>query len=359
MSVLKFSSNPPKTECGMRKQIKYVFQESKTNVGYFGGQICNYSSADSVINDFIAVKEDCRKTGGVQTIHFIQAFDPRENISYDTAKEIAQRTMQMKQFKGFQMVYTVHHDKDHVHTHFILNSVNAVTEKKWHQNKNQLKQLKKAMNTVFQEFGISPIVQNEKGNISTPEYQADQHARSWKGELYFAIVNTMYRSLSREDFIVKMEELGYQVNWEDDRKYILFESIPEKWYMLNEAGQYECVEGIKKHRCRNNKLYPPEKFTKEALEEVFENNQEKLQQQELRQKQQQEKIRVDNSWRAFLEMVLITRRTSGEYAMSQIRQQEDEMTGQAIRDYIYHYEEGSLYNKNLSGEMNNTEDMER
>jgi hypothetical protein len=102
------------------------------------------------------------------------------------------------------------------------------------------------------------VTHGKKGShINRGEYRTKDKGHSWKYELFLAVSEAKRYAVSREDFIYKMKQLGYQTEWSDNRKYITFTNIDGK-------------------KCRNRKLYPPEKFTKEALEQRFELNAVKL-----------------------------------------------------------------------------------
>ena len=63
-------------------------------------------------------------------MHYIQSFKPGE-VTPELAKQIADEFVKQKNFQGFQISYAVHTDKDHIHTHFILNTVNVEDGHKW------------------------------------------------------------------------------------------------------------------------------------------------------------------------------------------------------------------------------------
>lgn len=60
--------------------------------------------------------------GRVKAIHYIQSFDPKDNISPELAHRIG-KAFALKVFgAGSQVVIATHVDKKHIHTHFILNT---------------------------------------------------------------------------------------------------------------------------------------------------------------------------------------------------------------------------------------------
>lgn len=189
--------------------------------------------------------------------HFSQHFAPGETNPSEVYK-IAERMAQWKLLEGFQVIYAVHIDKEFIHTHFVINSVNLMDGHKWQMSPKQLQQLKDYSDELCREYGLSVVEHKENCHQkntykSQCEVRMEQQGTSWKYETYLTVKACMEVSKSREEFIKEMNEMGYQVDWRDERKYITF---------TNPDG----------YKIRNKKLYPQDQFTKEALERRFELN---------------------------------------------------------------------------------------
>jgi hypothetical protein len=254
MAIIEQINGRNKTYTGLKRVIDYILREDKTELGLYGGFNCD---ADNAYNDFIMTKRNYNKETGRQYIHFVQSFSNREDISPETVKSIADELLLMDKFKGFQVVYATHIDKDHLHTHFILNTVNAYTGLKWKMSKEELQELKDYSDNICRRYGLIITHGKEGTHVNRGEYRTKGKSKSWKYELYLAVKKAKKYSVSREDFIFNLKKLGYHTEWSDKRKYITFTNIDGK-------------------KCRNRKLYPPEQFTKEALEKRFELNAVKL-----------------------------------------------------------------------------------
>lgn len=61
------------------------------------------------------------------------SFAPNE-ISKNEIMEVANRWAE-KVFEGYEVYIAIHDDKDHLHVHFIVNSVNFINGKKLHESK--------------------------------------------------------------------------------------------------------------------------------------------------------------------------------------------------------------------------------
>ena len=97
---------------------------------------------------------------------------------------------------------------------------------------------------------------------------------SWKYELFKKVNEAKYKSVSKEDFENKLAKDGITVKYNDERKYITFTDM----------------YGNKR---RNNKLYPPENFTKEAFEERFKQNHQYIELKNKEKIEYEEKRRLD------------------------------------------------------------------
>ncbi|HAE62693.1 MAG TPA: relaxase [Eubacteriaceae bacterium] len=250
MAVIDFINAENKTYKGMKRAISYILNPEKTEPHLISGHNCDPENA---YYEFVLTKRHFKKENGRQFIHFVHSFAPYEKVTPEQVHEIAKELMQADIFKGFQVVAATHTDKDHLHTHFIINTVNAETGLKWKQSREQLQVIKDYSDQLCRNHGLQ-VIKGEQGNYKTRgEYRSHKKGQSWKYELFLAVKACMRNSISKEDFISNMNRLGYSVNWTDERKYITF-TTPE--------GK----------KCRNRKLYPPERFTKENLLKTFEMN---------------------------------------------------------------------------------------
>lgn len=256
MAIVHFiNSKSKQTVKGMAYVLGYTTQDSKTrtddNVKLVTGVNCN---ADSAHTEFCNTKKLFGKLNDRQYYHFVQSFDVDENISPQLAHEIALRfASETEKFNGFEIVVSTHCDRDHIHSHFVMNSVNAENGKKFHITENEVTELMTQSDKLCLEYGLSVVEKsNEKPkakNMSDREYRSAVKRESWKIKLEAVISNAMTVAKSKEHFIMLMEFEGYKVNFSDSRKYIT----------------YTTPEGKK---CRDIKLYD-DKFLKEMMEYEF------------------------------------------------------------------------------------------
>ena len=295
MAVIKaVSSKAP-----ISTAIDYVSKDEKTERKLLSGY--NLTSPDTAMDEMQATKEVWGKTGGRTYKHFVQSFAPDENITPEQAHEIAtQFAEQCPLFKGFEVLIATHKDREHIHTHFVVNSVNFEDGHKFQMKSTELQDMKDLSDKLCRERGLT-ITQKgktfhgedreETTAYSKEQYQLLQKAEQGKTDSYvqdiaLAVLECREQATSREDFKMLMSERGYAVKWEDIRKHITFTDTSRQEH------------GEKKHSVRNNKLeqYYHMDFSKEGLEREFESNARK-QAEQLRE--QSEQSRASDITRAF------------------------------------------------------------
>ena len=245
-------SKRQQTGAGLASILAYCAQEFKTV--YNGQKLCsgvNCMSGDA-FREMMNTKLRCRKTDGRMYYHLVQSFSPEENITPQDAHSLALR-FASEQFSGYEVQVSTHVDKDHLHSHFIVNAVSFETGRKYHSDSENIQRLRDASDRLCREQGLSivesPAPKNSLKRMSAREYRAAEKGQSWKMGLTIQIENAMEYAASKEEFFSLMEGEGYGVRWTPDRKYIT----------------YQCPNGMK---CRDNTLHEL-KFTKEMMEYEF------------------------------------------------------------------------------------------
>ncbi len=233
------------SKANIKRIIRYVTQDKKTNVNLISGKDC---MAESCLEEMLYTKNLYHKNSGRQYIHIIQSFDPKDNLSAEQVHNVGIKLANT--FNGFQVLIATHIDKNHLHNHLVINSVSFENGYKIQMSKKDLQYIKDYSDKSCLEIGASVIPKKEKTNyIKRNEYRVAKQGKSWKFKLMNAIDLSLAESNTKEEFIKNMNKLGYQVNWTDTRKYIT----------------YTTPEGYK---CRDNKLYD-EKYSKGAMENEF------------------------------------------------------------------------------------------
>ena len=251
MAIVHFVNYKRGTQsrAAMRGVMLYVMQEKKT--AWEGGPLVSGINCQpqSVYDDFLNTKLLYHKDGGVMFYHMVQSFPKGEAVDPRQAHEAARRLA--KYFDGCEVLVCTHVDREHIHSHCVINSVNFETGKKLHMAKEQLQELMRRNDAICQEMGLPVFdapTQQARG-MSGAEYHTALKGQSWKLRLMNTIDACMKYAADKDAFVSLMESEGYAVCWESTRKYIT----------------YTTPDGLK---CRDNKLHE-EKYCKEAMEHEF------------------------------------------------------------------------------------------
>ena len=251
MAIVHFVNYKRGTQsrAAMRGVMLYVMQEKKT--AWEGGPLVSGINCQpqSVYDDFLNTKLLYHKDGGVMFYHMVQSFPKGAAVDPRQAHEAARRLAEY--FDGCEVLVCTHVDREHIHSHCVINSVNFETGKKLHMAKEQLQELMRRNDAICLEMGLpvfEPTTQQARG-MSGAEYHTALRGQSWKLRLMNTIDECMKYAADKDAFVSLMASEGYAVRWESGRKYIT----------------YTTPEGM---RCRDSKLHE-EKYCKEAMEHEF------------------------------------------------------------------------------------------
>lgn len=230
----------------------YVSQKQKTEQedGWqlVKGQNCTPQLA---AQEFIATRQMHRKDSPVWFYHYVQSFSPDEEITGVLAHQVAQEFAEQA-WPDSEVLIATHTDAEHIHTHFIVNSVCYETGKMLRQGPSTLKNLRALSDELCMKYGFSVLEKQQpkktKG-MSNREYRSAAKGESWKFRLMNTIDQCMRYASTKEEFIALMKSEGYEVRWTDSRKNIT----------------YTTPKGMK---CRDDRLHDG-KYTKEVMEHEF------------------------------------------------------------------------------------------
>ena len=271
------------SKSGIGAVIGYVTKKEKTEAKLLSGYNC---SPETVADEMMVTKMTWNKTEGRTYKHFVQSFHKDEAVTPELAHELANEFVNMcPQFRGFEVLVATHKDREHIHTHFIMNSVSFEDGHKFRMHKSELQQMKDISDKLCRKYGLSIT---EKGKTfegakreTVSAYDKDVYklllkaqegkVQSYVQKIANGAIMSLQSATSKEDFIEKMKAHGVGVDWQDNHKYITFIDLE-----LQNHGEERC-------KVRNKKLqkYYNVDLTKESLENVFEKNSMKVTKDEM------------------------------------------------------------------------------
>jgi hypothetical protein len=257
----------------MKNCIEYVLRSDKTDERFVyvtGPYSYNEVNYDLVYRTFLEEKRLWGKDSGRMYAHNIISWHKDEKITPEQALEFG-KAFAEKWFSGFQTLISIHRDKEHIHCHLVTNSVSYENGKKLHNSRKDLERMKQLTNQMCRERGFSVAEKGkhfggseiEKGEViawSKDKYNLfrNETKESYVADCAMALLSAMEVCKNREEFINKMKEAGWNVNWSEKRKHIVFQ---------NQDG--------KKVRDSNLSKTFHLDISKEVLESEFNRNEEK------------------------------------------------------------------------------------
>lgn len=249
MATFTYIKETNQSIAAMKGLISYCTQDKKvydrlSEKRLVGGVNCD---GENAFTEFMVTKKSYGKVKGTNFYQYVQSFSPSEDITPEQVHKIGLEFAE-KAWQGHEVLVTTHSDADHLHNHFVINSVSFETGLKLNQPPNTVVKLRGLNDELCKKYGFSTLeTYTGKGDsLSAREYRAADNGQSWKFKLMADINDAMKRSGSRNAFIREMNKKGYQVLWTSERKYITF----------------TCPNGKK---CRDIKLHD-KKYVKENIE---------------------------------------------------------------------------------------------
>lgn len=275
MATVSFIPCKKQNAFSMRNEIEYILQDFKVCIEpekFNCDHTVNYQTystdADKTgcirlisgkdccpeiaFQEFMATKNSFKKSDQTMFYHYDQAFKDGETISPKTAHEIAVKFAE-DNYPDYEVVIATHVDNEHLHSHFIINSVSFKTGKKLHQGPKTLLKLRAYSDRICRQYGLTTLEPYNGGkskSLASREYRAAAKGQSWKFSLMNAIDTAMKISGTKAEFIKNMEQQDYAVKWTENRKYIT----------------YTCPNTMS---CRDLKLHD-NRYLKEMMEREFE-----------------------------------------------------------------------------------------
>ena len=239
MAINKTINKRTNTHGAMRNCIEYVLRQDKTSelLTYVTGPYCHDEiNYDLVYRTFLEEKKMWDKDSGRMYAHNIISWHKDEQITPEQALEFGKEFAE-NWFSGFQTLVAVHKDKDHIHCHLVTNSVSYEDGRKLHNTRKDLERMKQLTNQMCRERGLTVAEkgkhfdgsQIEKGEViawSKDKYNLfrQQVKDSFVAGCAMAVLKALENCISKEKFIEKMKQFGWNVNWTEKRKHITFQN---------------------------------------------------------------------------------------------------------------------------------------
>lgn len=208
---INYIINPEKTINKDYGKNSYSYLEiENTENNYKNEKVCYVSSINcserNSYEDMLFTKEEYGKTNGILAFHGYQSFKEGE-VTSDIAHEIGVKFAE-EMFKDFEVVVATHQNTNHIHNHFIVNSVSFKNGKKYNNNRTNLAKLRHISDSLCAEYGLSTLDEDMcYKNTYKNKVLSDDYYRILKEDLD----NVISYSVTLKQVFDRMRTLGYKI----------------------------------------------------------------------------------------------------------------------------------------------------
>ncbi|MFA9494010.1 SAG1250 family conjugative relaxase [Streptococcus sp. E17BB] len=253
-SLIKYILNPEKT-----KQLKLVSDFGMSNYLDFPSyeELVEMYQANLTNNDRLYDSRNDRqqlKQTKIHAHHLIQSFSPEDKLTPEEINRIGYETIKELTGGNFRFIVTTHTDKDHIHNHILINSIDLNSYKKLKWDYAQERNLRLISDRLAKEAGAKILPPNRYSHEQFETYRKTNHKFELKQRLYFLMEN----SKSFEDFVSKAPALNVEMDF--SRKHARF--------FMTDRDMKQVIRG---HQLDKRQPYTEdyfrEQFAKRAIEQ--------------------------------------------------------------------------------------------
>lgn len=201
--VIRYAVNSEKTQQADDEDCAVVHR-------FVSGINCSPSTARE---EMLAVKKRFGKENGTVAYHGYQSFAPGEatpEMAHEIGKKLAARLWGDR----YQVIVATHLDKEnHLHNHFVLNTVSFTDGIKYHRTKKDYRDMQTVSDELCREYGLSVIEQPQRGRSKQyGEWRAEQENRpTWRGLIRADVDEAIRQSMTERQFFENLRQKGYEV----------------------------------------------------------------------------------------------------------------------------------------------------
>ena len=219
--VIDYAENPDKT-CpipdleDLWNAARYAERPEATADGQYVTAI--NCTRETAVRQMILTKQQFRKTDGFIAWHGYQSFKPGE-ITPELCHKIGVMTAKAMWGDRFQIIVTTHLDKEHLHNHFVFNSVSFVDGKKYNYSKRELHRLREYSDYYCEYYHLSVVPVPHKAP-SRPAYFDEKDGKPTRYNVYREDIREAFQnSCTLQDAEAYLRRLGYITDFSDRVHY--------------------------------------------------------------------------------------------------------------------------------------------
>ena len=254
--LIKYILNPNKTknltlvsDFGMRNYLD--FPSYKELVKMYND---NFLSNDTLY-EFRHDRQEVNQRK-IHSHHIIQSFSPDDHLTPEQINRIGYETAKELTGGRFRFIVATHVDKNHIHNHIILNSIDQNSDKKFLWDYKAEHNLRMVSDRLSKIAGAK-IIENRYSHRQYEVYRKTNYKYEIKQRVYFLIEN----SKNFEDFKKKAKALHLKINFR--HKHVTF--------FMTDSNMKQVVRDNKLSRKQPyNETYFKKKFVQREIINILE-----------------------------------------------------------------------------------------
>ncbi len=227
---------------------------------------CINCSENNPYDDIKFTKEQYGKIDGILAFHGYQSFKEGEvtaNIAHEIGVKFAE-----EMFGDYEVVVATHQNTNHIHNHFILNSVSFKTGKKYNNNRTNLAKLRQISDSLCAEYGLSVLEENiSYKNTYKYKVMNNDYYRILKEDLD----NVISYSVTLKQVIARLKKLDYKV-YSYNGKITIYKENYDKVRIEKAFGNDYSIDSINKRLYSSRQIVFKRLSQKNIFEEYYRNN---------------------------------------------------------------------------------------
>jgi len=254
--LIKYILNPSKTknltlvsDFGMRNYLDFPSYEELVKM-----YNDNFLSNDSLY-EFRHDRQEVNQRK-IHSHHIIQSFSPDDHLTPEQINQIGYETVKELTGGRFRFIVATHMDKDHIHNHIILNSIDQNSDKKFLWDYKSERNLRMVSDRLSKIAGAK-IIENRYSHRQYEVYRKTNYKYEIKQRVYFLIKN----SKNFEDFKKKAKALHLKIDFR--HKHVTF--------FMTDSNMKQVVRDSKLSRKQPyNETYFKKKFVQREIINILE-----------------------------------------------------------------------------------------
>ena len=259
--VLKYIENKNKTtqelSDGLKEVLDYTTQGYKTNEKeYITGINCEPRTA---LKQMLNTKLSYNKMDGRLAYHAVQSFKPGE-LTPDECHKLGIQLAKEMWGDRFEVVVSTHLDKEHLHNHFVINSVSWVDGLKYDNKRIDIDHFRELNDAICKQHGLSVIDKPQGKSVSYAEWSTEKNDGIYLRKLVRYDVDVVLNyARSPEQFSEGLEAIGYEVDTSHKHWTLRHPQSkrPFRFYKLTRDNRYDEEHILA--QIRDNTLFPMQK----------------------------------------------------------------------------------------------------